>query len=417
MFARGSFLLTILVCLCAAVFMVSCGTLKTLATPEAVKKSKDAKPDKPFPLVSFEVEANLSVLWRRNIGQGMGKKFIDLSPAVIGDTVFAADGYGLVVAVERATGRVKWRTRIGRPMRKGFMNLTDRSDTSFVTGGIGVSTAMIYLGTTRGEVVALSAADGEERWRVVLTSEVLAPPTASRDAVYVQTSDGNLFALAIEDGVQLWVFHSQNPLVTLRGTASPVFDSGIVYAGFGNGILVAIDSTSGELLWEQTVSLPEGTSELDRMVDVDGTPLIEQGAIVASAHQGSMVAMRRADGQPLWKAEIASTRALQSGYGLVFAISDENEIVGVEQRDGTVAWRQDKLLRRELTDPLAFSNYIFVGDLRGFVHVIAQSDGRFISRRRVDSAAIQPTLTQVEGMVYLQTKSGRLIALELDRSS
>ena len=160
---------------------------------------------------------------------------------------------------------------------------------------------MIYVGTARGEVVALAASDGEERWRVVLTSEVLAPPIASRDAVYAQTSDGNLFALALEDGAQKWVFHTQNPLVTLRGTSSPVFNSGIVYAGFATGVLSAIDSTSGELLWEQPVSLPTGTSDLERMVDVDGKPLVEQGAVVASTHQGITTAIRRSDGQPLWQ--------------------------------------------------------------------------------------------------------------------
>ncbi len=410
-----SLVLAIMACLCTTVIISSCATSQSQPTREkAPKKTKAAK---PLRLVEFEPEADLQVLWRRQVGQGIGKKFIDLSPAAEEETIFAADAYGYVVAFSRDDPELKWRSRLGRPMSKGFFNVMDRSDPSFVTGGIGVGVDTIFLGTARGEVVALSAANGEERWRVVLTSEVLASPTASRDAVFVQTSDGNLFALAIEDGSQKWVFHSQNPLVTLRGTAAPVISSGIVYAGFGNGVLVAIDATSGELLWEQTVSLPAGTSELNRMVDVDGKPLVESALVFASAHQGTTRAMRRSDGQPIWEADVSSVRALQSGYGLVFAITDEDEIVAIEQRDGTVAWRQDGFLRRNLTDPLAYSNYIFVGDFQGFVHVIAQSDGRLVARRRVDSSAIQPTLSQVDGIVYLLTKSGKLVALELDRSA
>ena len=406
--------LSILVCLFAAILISSCGTWKSLTTRD--DEDREPKADKPLPLAQFDAEANIDVLWRRNIGRGIGQKFIDLSPAIEEGIVYAADAYGFVASMDTESGRFQWRTRIGRPRSKGFMNVMDRSDTAFVTGGIGVGADMIYVGTARGEVVALAASDGEERWRVVLTSEILAPPIASRDAVYAQTSDGNLFALALEDGSQKWVFHSQNPLVTLRGTSTPVFSSGIVYAGFANGALSAIDSTSGELLWEQTVSLPTGTSDLERMVDVDGKPLVEQGVVVASTHQGMTTAIRRSDGQPIWQADVASTRALQSGYGLVFAVTDDDEIVGIEQRDGTIAWRQEGLLRRQLTDPVAFSNYIFVGDMQGFVHVLAQSDGRFIARRRVDSAAIQPTMAQAEGVVYLLSKGGRLIALELDRS-
>lgn len=407
--------LSILVCLFATLLISSCGTWKSLTTRD--DKPRESKADRPLPLVQFEPEASLRVLWRRNIGRGIGRKFIDLSPAIDEGVVYAADAYGFVASINPESGRFQWMTRIGRPMSKGFMNVMDRSDPAFVTGGLGVGADMIYVGTARGEVVALAASDGEERWRVVLTSEVLAPPIASRDAVYAQTSDGNLFALALEDGSQKWVFHSQNPLVTLRGTSSPVFSSGIVYAGFANGALSAIDSTSGELLWEQTVSLPTGTSDLERMVDIDGKPLVEQGVVVASTHQGATTAIRRSDGAPLWQAEVPSTRALQSGYGLVFAVTDDDQVVGIEQRDGTIAWRQEGLLRRQLTDPLAFSNYVFVGDMQGFIHVIAQSDGRFIARRRVDSAAIQPTMVHEDGVVYLQSKGGRLIALELDRSS
>lgn len=407
--------LLILVCVFAALLISSCGTWKSLTTRD--DKPKEPKADKPLPLAQFASEANIRVLWRRNIGKGIGRKFIELSPVIEEGVIYAADAYGFVASIDHASGRFQWMSRIGRPRSKGFMNVMDRSDPAFVTGGLGVGANMIYVGTARGEVVALAASDGEERWRVVLTSEILAPPIASRDAVYAQTSDGNLFALSLEDGSQKWVFHSQNPLVTLRGTSTPVFNSGIVYAGFANGVLSAIDSTTGELLWEQTVSLPTGTSDLERMVDVDGKPLVEQGVVVASTHQGMTTAIRRSDGQPLWQVEVASTRALQSGYGLVFAVTDDDEVVGIEQRDGTIAWRQEGLLRRQLTDPLAFSNYIFVGDMQGFVHVIAQSDGRFIARRRVDSAAIQPTMAHEDGVVYLQSKGGRLIALELDRSS
>ncbi len=407
--------LLILVCVFATLLISSCGTWKSLTTRD--DKPKEPKADKPLPLAQFASEANIRVLWRRNIGKGIGRKFIELSPVIEEGVIYAADAYGFVASIDHASGRFQWMSRIGRPRSKGFMNVMDRSDPAFVTGGLGVGANMIYVGTARGEVVALAASDGEERWRVVLTSEILAPPIASRDAVYAQTSDGNLFALSLEDGSQKWVFHSQNPLVTLRGTSTPVFNSGIVYAGFANGVLSAIDSTTGELLWEQTVSLPTGTSDLERMVDVDGKPLVEQGVVVASTHQGMTTAIRRSDGQPLWQVEVASTRALQSGYGLVFAVTDDDEVVGIEQRDGTIAWRQEGLLRRQLTDPLAFSNYIFVGDMQGFVHVIAQSDGRFIARRRVDSAAIQPTMAHEDGVVYLQSKGGRLIALELDRAS
>ena len=157
--------LTILMCVMAALVISGCATLKTLTTRD--DKPKEPKADKPLPLVQFEPEATIRVLWRRSIGRGVGTKFIDLSPSLEESTIYAADGYGFVAAVDRENGKLQWSTRVGRPMRKGFMNVTDRSDPAFVTGGIGTGADMIYLGTARGEVVALVAADGEEQWRRV----------------------------------------------------------------------------------------------------------------------------------------------------------------------------------------------------------------------------------------------------------
>ena len=393
--------------------LVGCGFLsRDFGDDTPSSKKKD---DKPTPLVALDAEAQVDVLWRKRIGRGMGKKYVTLSPAVADEAVYAADAYGYVFAMNRESGELIWRKRIGIPMAKGLFAIQDRSDPSFVTGGVSASDEAVYIGTARGEVISLNAADGEENWRVLLTSEILSPVAHSRMQVYAQTSDGNLFALDVEDGSQQWVFHSQEPLVTLRGTATPVFSQGIVYGGFGNGVLVAIDAESGAVGWEQTVSLPSGTSELDRMIDVDGTPLIEPLAVVSSAHQGTTKAIRRNDGSVLWENEISSTKALQSGYNLVFLVTEEDEILALEQRDGTIAWRQESLKRRNLTNPLASGNYIFVGDSDGYLHVIAQSDGRMVARRRIDSSPLQPTMVYRRGTIYLQAQSGNLFAVELRR--
>ena len=91
-------------------------------------------------------------------------------------------------------------------------------------------------------------------------------------------------------------------------------------------------------------------------------------------------------------------------------------LLAMEQRDGSIAWRQDALQRRSLSDPLAYSNYIFVGDAEGYLHVVAQSDGRLLARRRIDNSSIQKALVQEDGTVYLQARSGNLFAVELTRN-
>ena len=256
-------------------------------------------------------------LWGGSIGNGLGKQFVRMPPGVLADRVFAADGFGYVEARERFKGKKLWSARIGKDDKGLFslLNPFDRRDTSFVTGGVGAGEGLVMLGTTHAEVIALSAADGSEKWRVRVSSEVLSTPVTGDGLVFVQTSDGRLVALDANDGARRWTFDTQVPVLTLRGTGSPVYSSGVVVAGFANGKVTAFRATTGEPLWDQRVMLPQGRSELDRIVDVDGTPVITANAVYAASFQGRLSAIRPTDGTVLWERDASSYVDLAQGYG------------------------------------------------------------------------------------------------------
>ena len=406
--------LSLSICIFVVVAFVSgCSAFSWLPFVES-KSPIRVKVDKPTPLLEFNEEATLAVEWSRNIGRGLGKKYVRITPVFVADRLYVADAYGLVIALNRFNGDKVWETRIGRPQRKALFDITDRSDPSFVSGGVGAGQGLVVVGTTNGEVVALSASDGTERWRSWLSGEVLAQPAVGRDVVIVQSNDGRVYALELDSGEKRWVFNSQDPIVTLRGTASPVINSGVVYAGLANGTVVAIDAESGELAWEARIALPEGTSELERMVDVDGRPLVENGLVFAASHQGNTSAMRQTDGTPVWVIDEPSFHTLVSGYGLVYVVTDDDGVVAIDQGRAEVAWRQDQLKRRALSDPMAFGNYVLVGDAEGYLHVIAQSDGRFVARRKI-GRGIQSSIVQSDGLIYVLDRSGKLEALSIER--
>ena len=377
--------------------------------------TKEFDKDKVAPLVAISPEVSLSTVWRASVGKGLGRKYVKLSPRIAADVVFIADAYGLVEARDRFSGAIKWRVRVGRPDSKGLLAIGDRSDPSFVSGGVGIGAGLVFVGTTRAEVIALNANDGSIAWRVKVSSEVLAPPAASEDLVVAQAGDGRLHALEVADGSTRWVFDSQVPILSLRGTAGPVIDSGVVYAGFANGKLVAIDSQTGGPLWEQRVSLPQGTSELDRVVDIDGSPLVTRNFIYASSYQGVTRAFRRTDGAIIWERPIASHENSATGTGLVYFISDDDEIIAIDEQTAQEVWRQDALRNRNLSSPVAFGNYVIVGDESGYLHVLAQSDGRFVSRRKVGTSGVRSAMDQRDGVVFVYTNNGQLFALEVKR--
>ena len=205
------------------------------------------------------------------------------------DRIVAADGYGVVEARDRFSGKRVWRANIGqdgradRSPRSGVgrfvprirLGLFDRRDPSFVSGGVGVGDGFVLIGTTGGALVALSAADGSEIWRIHVGAEILSRPATGDGAIFIQTIDGRLLALEQTDGTVRWSFDNQVPVLTLRGSASagvqrPTSSMPALPTAWSAPSAPAMANP----LWEHRVMLPEGRSELDRMVDVDGSPLI-----------------------------------------------------------------------------------------------------------------------------------------------
>lgn len=405
---------TRLLALAGVLLLAGCSVFSFLPFVDA--PDEESKDDEPTPLADFEPEAVIDRHWRTKVGRGLGRKSLRLTPTVIADRVFAADGYGRVMALDRFSGRSVWSVSVGKPDGIPFYRFWDRRDPSFVTGGVGTGEGAVLIGTMRGEVIALDAADGAELWRRRMSSEVLSAPVGGDGVVMAQTSDGRLVALESDDGSTRWAFDNQVPLLTLRGTATPVLGRGVVFAGFGDGSVKAVATDTGAPMWEHRVMLPEGRTELERLVDVDGSPLLvaERGAVYAVSYQGRLKSLRIQDGSLLWEMPASSFLDLAAGYGQVYFVSDDDVVTAVQQGSAAVVWSQEALKNRKLTSPMAFGNYVLVGDEEGYLHVLAQSDGRFIARRKLGSG-LRTRMIEADNIVYVLGNNGTLEALEIKR--
>ena len=366
----------------------------------------------PAKLVDFDAEVDIERQWKVKVGDGLGKKYIRLQPSIAAERIVAADAYGTVAAFDRFSGQKIWQQKIGEEERRvsGLNRFLDRSDGGFVSGGVGVGEGLVLLGTTRGNVIALALSDGSERWRTYVGSEIGAMPVAAQGRVFAQTIDGELLALDADTGEQLWSYSSQVPLLTLRGTSTPVTSRDIVYAGFASGKVVGLRASNGEPIWDQRIMLPEGRSELERIVDVDAAPLLVGGDVYAQAYQGRMMRIAARDGRPRWEAEVSSFQNLAEGYSQIYAVEEKDTVTAVDQSRGDVVWQHDLLARRSLTAPLAFSNYVVVGDAEGYLHVMAQRDGRMMGRTKVGGKGLRTPFTLADGTIYVLDNAGGLHA-------
>lgn len=375
--------------------------LLSMAILAAGCSSNDTKEPEPAELVKFDQEVELKTEWSRSIGDGQGETYNLLVPAVYGDEIFAADNEGLVVAMDRHTGKVNWKQELEVP----------------VSGGVGVGYGLVLVGTLRGEVIALDVSNGEERWRSRVGSEVLSAPAVNGDVVVVQTQDDRVLALEIDTGTQRWSYESSPAVLTLRGTGAPLLTNQLAVAGLSSGKVVALDTGRGLPVWEQRIAIPQGRSELERVVDIDGGLLLSGRTLYVASFQGRAAALDLESGRVLWQRDASTSSGVALGYGSVYVSQAEGTVLGIDERSTTVLWSNDSLARRGLSGPAVFSSYVAVGDKEGYLHLLSQVDGRFVARTRIDSDGVRVSPVVEGDWLYAFGNGGKLVALTIRQAN
>lgn len=371
--------------------------LLALAILAAGCSSNSKKELPPAELTDFKEEVVLQKQWSRSIGEGQGETYNILVPAIEGEHIFASDIEGYIVSMDRMTGKVDWEKDLELP----------------VSGAVGVGYGMLMVGTLKGEVVVLDSSTGEEKWRARVTSEVLAAPATNGDVVVVQTQDDRVIGFDAATGAQRWIYESTPAVLTLRGTGAPIVTNRLAVAGLSTGKVVALDVSNGVPVWEQRVAIPQGRSELDRVVDIDGGLLLSGGTLYVATYQGRVAGLDLESGRVLWQRDASSYSGVAQGFGSVYASLASGTVEGIDERSSTALWSNESLARRQLGAPEVFSSYVAVGDMEGYLHLLSQVDGRFVGRERIDSDGLRARPLVVGDMIYVYGNSGKLEALTI----
>ena len=355
--------------------------LAGLAACSSNPKQEEAEPAElgPKALTSFEEEVSLNRVWHKQIGKGLGKAFAGLRPTIQGDKVFAADAFGLLQAIDLESGDVLWEQDLQTEL----------------TAAVSVAKDLAFVASANGDVIALDINDGSQRWSSTLNSEVLSAPVVNDDVLALQTIDGKLHLLDL-NGKILWSYDSNLPALTLRGTSAPVFYNDTVIAAFANGKVVGLSVKDGAILWNERVGVPAGRSELERLVDVDGSLLIRDDQLYVSGYQGHIAAIDLRSGKMMWKREASSYHGPIYGLGNLYMVSDDDLVMAFDDRSGSDVWAMAELQGRKLSEPVFFNSYIAVSDFEGYIHLVKQLDGTLVGREQV----LRPALDWVRTGSY-----------------
>jgi outer membrane protein assembly factor BamB len=344
---------------------------------------------KPAELVSIQPTAELKTLWQANLGSAGEFTF---SPAVVGTSVYAAARDGAVARFDG--GRQIWRIGAGQ----------------IVSGGVGSDGKLVVVGTPKGEVLAFDAATGREAWKARVSSEVLAAPAVVEGLVVVRSGDSRIFGFDATDGKRRWVYQRSTPTLSLRSNVGVVLAGKVTLAGFPGGKLVAIANNNGAAVWEVTVALPKGATELERVADVTSSPVISGSTVCAAAFQGRAACFDAASGNTLWSRDMSSSAGLDIDGRNVYVVDDKGAVHALDRNSGASLWKQDKLALRVLSRPLALGDHVAVADYQGVVHLLRRQDGAFAARATTDGSAVRAEPVRLGDGLLVQTANGGLHA-------
>jgi outer membrane protein assembly factor BamB len=359
--------------------------------------SDDDDPTAPVDLVKIEQTVKIKRLWSAGVGDGQGDGLYRLQPAINRDVIYAASAEGEVRAFERAKGKSLWKVDLDTPL----------------SGGVGVYEDVVLLGSSEGFVLKLDASSGELLWSTQLRGEVLSPPQANGKVVIAQTYDGKLQGLDFHSGEVLWTYDSNVPVLTIRGTSVPILNNGVVYTGFANGRVLAFDAQTGSIVWEVRVAISQGRSEIERIVDVDGTMQLAGNELYAASYQGRVVAIDVASGRKLWQQDVSSFSGVSQGFGNIYVADEDGTLTAYLRNGQGVRWTQTALGYRELSRPTPVSSYVAVADLEGYVHLLSQVDGEFVGRVKVDGDGVRADMLSDGNTLYVFGNSGKLAVYEI----
>jgi len=350
-------------------------------------------PGDPAPLVKFDSTLKVGKVWSTQVGDGMGKQGLTMGPFYSSGTLFAADYEGRLLSVNADSGRKNWELKTRQPF----------------SGGPGIDDTHIYMGTIDGRVVAFDRNNGDELWNAQVSSEVLVPPVAADGIVVVRCIDGRVFGLDTDNGARVWIYDHSVPLLTLRGNADLLVKGGVVFIGYDDGSVATLHLEDGTLLWAQSVVLPEGRTELERLADV-GQMVLVAGDLIVSSYKNHVVSLAANSGRLLWFKDISSATGIQVDRTNL-AISESNgDLWLLDRRNGSTLWKQDQLSNRGLTRPAFYGKFVVAGDKEGYLHWIDSGSGEFVARQRPGKDGFAAAPLTVGTTLYVLTLKGKLVA-------
>ena len=355
------------------------------------------------------------VLWHKQTGGAVRS-----SPVIAGGIVVIGSADGNLYALDASTGYEKWRF----------------SADSAVTSTAAIASGRVFFSSRAGTFYAVKFEDGKLLWKTSFRPDAprafehetgehpayydseyfLSSAAVFNDTVVVGGGDGWVYALTAQSGLPRWKFRTEG-----RIRSSPAISQGVVYVGSYDGSVYAITFASGKLLWQYDTkgrALNSADFGFDRR-SILSSPSVTDGVVYIGSRDAHLYAIEAATGTLKWQSDYEKdnmTWAISSPAvrdGVVYmGTSDGGFVHALRAADGRELWRF-KMPSRVWASPAIAGSNLYITNQSGDLYAVNATTGKETWHFQT-RASVQSSPAVVGGIVYFGSNDGGVYAIRVD---
>lgn len=287
------------------------------------------------------------------------------------ENIYVASETGYLVSLKKSntsrwSDQVQWEVKFDSPIVSGPTKDGDR----------------LFIGTSKGQLIAVSSSTGQYLWQTQLSSEVMSRAIVADRKIFTRTVDGKLYALNAKNGNIEWVAEHQMPNLSLRGSPQVLYSDGKVFVGWESGSVQALSAKSGSLLWETRVAVPSGRTDLERMVDVQSNLVLKDDRLYVLGFHGKFASINPENGNFYFVKEVSGFRNFVVDDNAIYLVDDNDILYSFDLISGTTLWKQNAFKNRLVGDLSLADNDLLVVDGWGYLHWLNKIQGIEVARAK-----------------------------------
>ncbi len=349
----------------------------------------------------LDYSGTLRASWSADAGKGSSSDGqLIARPVVYNGRVYTLDTQGVVSAFSTSSGAVAFRV--------GLKPENEEKEEGY-GGGLAADGGRLYAATGYGTVVALDPKTGKSLWTKVLGVPIRTSPTAAKGKIFVVTTEGRLYCLSATDGEEVWNRRGLPDRTSILSNISPAIEGKTVVVPYSSGDVTAYDIETGRPIWRDSLAVAKHGSSLDSMAN-PGRPVIANGIVYAAGNAGRMIATSKKNGERLWSKVLASIQTPWPAGNMVYMVDKTGRVVAMNAKSGRIVWVKQLAEGEMWQGPILAGNRLWLVSDRGRVAGLDPKNGKVASQRDLGYRInIAPVIAN--GHMYILADNARLVAL------